>query len=139
MSRSEQLRFLPLWKAIGALFILAAFILSLGPDVTPTGIPHIDKVIHATSYAGLTFWFLLVYPRRFYWWIAVGFVLMGGMIEVLQYFIPYHMAEFNDAVANAVGVTVGWLLTLTPLGGILAWIDGRLARMRDLPGSDNAK
>ena len=129
-----------LWKAIGALFILAAFILSLGPDViTPPGIPHIDKVIHATSYAGLTFWFLLVYPRRLYWRIAVGFVVMGGMIEVLQYFIPYHKAEVNDAIANTVGVTVGWLLTLTPLGGILTWIDGQLGRLLELPGLRNGK
>ena len=139
MSQFEQLRFLRLWKGIGALFILAAFILSLGPDVTPSGIPHIDKVVHATSYTGLTFWFLMVYPRRHHWWIAVGFVVMGAMIEVLQYFIPYHMAEVNDAIANTIGVTIGWLLTLTPLGSVLAWVDGRLARLRDLPGTPDEK
>ena len=140
MSQSEQLRYLRLWKGIGALFILAAFILSLGPDVlTPSGIPHIDKVIHATSYTGLTFWFLMVYPQRYHWRIAVGFVVMGAMIEVLQYFIPFHQAEVNDAIANTIGVTLAWLLTLTPLGGVLAWVDEHLARLRDLPGTPDEK
>jgi len=131
MSQTEQLRFMRLWKGVGVLFIFAAFFLSLGPDVTPRGIAHIDKVIHAFSYTGLTFWFLLVYPKRFYWRIAVGFVVMGGMIEVLQYFTPYHKAEVNDAIANTIGVTAGWLLTLTPLGDILSWVDGQLARLWD--------
>ena len=140
MPQSEQLRLIRLWKGIGILFIFAAFILSLGPDVvTPSGIPHIDKVIHASSYAGLTFWFLLVYPRRLYWRIAVGFVVMGAMIEVLQYFVPYHKAEVNDAIANTIGVTTGWLLTLTPLGGVLTWVDAQLARLWDLPGVRNGK
>ena len=140
MPQSEQLSLIRLWKSVGVLFILAAFILSLGPDVvTPSGIPHIDKVIHASSYAGLTFWFLLVYPRRLYWRIAVGFVVMGAMIEVLQYFVPYHKAEVNDAIANTIGVTTGWLLTLTPLGGVLTWVDAQLARLWDLPGVRNGK
>jgi len=131
MSQNVQLRYLRLWKGLGLLFIVAAFVLSLGPDVTPKGIPHIDKFIHATSYAGLTFWFLLVYPKRHHWMFAVGFVVMGGLIEVMQYFTPYHLAEVNDAIANTVGVTIGWLLNLTPLGGLLAWFDGLLARLWD--------
>jgi len=125
----EQLRFLRLWRGLGALFILAAFVLSLGPDVTPRGVPHIDKFIHATSYAALTYWFLQTYPRRFHWMIAVGFVLMGALIEVLQYFVPYHIAEVNDAIANTIGVSAGWIVTLTPLGGLLAWVDRQLARL----------
>jgi len=132
MSLSEQLRFTRLWKGIGALFILAAFVLSLGPDViTPKGFSHIDKLVHAISYSGLTFWFLLIYPRRAHWKFALAFVIMGGLIEILQSFSPYHVAEVNDEIANIVGVTMGWLLASSPIGGILAWIDQSLARIFD--------
>lgn len=117
---------------MGVFFIVMAFALSLGPDVTPSDVPHLDKILHTLAYAGLTFWFVQLYPKRWHLALAAGLISMGILIEVLQYFESYHSAEVKDALANAIGVAGGWISTKTPLGQILPMVDQFIAR-RDVP------
>ena len=42
----------------------------------------------------------------------VGLPLYGGLIEVLQSFMPYHLAEWGDLIADGLGVVIGFGLTV---------------------------
>ncbi len=37
-------------------------------------------------------------------------VAFGGLMEIVQYFLPYRSSEWMDVAANAVGATIGLIL-----------------------------
>jgi VanZ family protein len=89
-----------------------------GPDVAlagPFGLGA-DKWLHAASYAvvaGLAVWTVRARRARDGALALVAVVLavaaFGAGIEVVQSFVPGRTASGGDAVANAVGATVGTL------------------------------
>lgn len=133
MDNEIDLRYLRAWQALGVLFIAAAFVASLGPYPVKSSIHNLDKYFHAATYAGLAYWFMQLNVRRRYVWVAVGFVLMGILIEYLQSFTRTRTADIYDALANTLGVAVGWGLTLTPAGRLLEAIDQWLRGGRGAP------
>jgi len=38
----------------------------------------------------------------------VALPFYGGLIEILQSFTPYHLAEWRDLLADVIGVAIGW-------------------------------
>ena len=133
MGSEVDLRYLRVWQAVGILFIIAAFVASLGPYPVRSSIHNLDKYFHVVTYAGLAYWFMQLNVRRRYIRVAVGFVLMGILIEYLQSFTRTRTADIYDALANTLGVAIGWGLTLTPAGRLLETIDQRLRGGRDVP------
>lgn len=125
------LRYLRVWQAVGAILIVAAFIASLGPYPIRSSIHNLDKLFHAATYAGLAFWFMQLNVRRRYFWVAIGLVAMGILIEYLQTYTRTRLADVYDALANTLGVAVGWGMTLTPAGRLLAMVDRWLGRGLD--------
>lgn len=53
------------------------------------------------------------------------------MVEVLQGATTYRDADWFDLLANAVGVTSGFILWRTPLGGCFQWIEGWLEQRQE--------
>jgi VanZ family protein len=74
-------------------------------------IPNLDKIIHILLYIPLGF--LLSLPKissRFMLnlFIPLGLgSLYGGMLELLQYFVPGRTFSWGDEVANILGVGIG--------------------------------
>lgn len=66
-----------------------------------------DKAQHAIAFGTLAVLAVLAYPgvSKF----RIGFLLLalGVLIEVLQYFSGYRYGDWQDAVADGVGVLVG--------------------------------
>lgn len=94
--------------AIGWALVGTVLWLSLTPHPPTVDFESSDKVGHFLSYAGLMFWFALLYrrtPTRA--WYAIGFVAMGIAIEFIQ---PYTGRDFEwaDMLADGVGVVLGW-------------------------------
>jgi VanZ family protein len=110
-----------LWLGIGLLWVVIVVVLSLIPEPPSVGqFQDIDKLEHGAAYAFLMFWFAQIYPaRRTRRVIAFSFVLLGIVIECLQGLSGFRQFEYTDMAANTLGVLVGLLLALTPLGGIL--------------------
>jgi VanZ family protein len=69
-----------------------------------------DKALHAIAYGTLTVLAVLAYPGVEKLCIALGMCLQGVIIEVLQYWSGYRYGDWQDAVADAVGVVFGLLL-----------------------------
>jgi len=64
---------------------------------------------------------------------AIAGVLLGGVLEVAQYYVPGRTASYADAAANTLGVVVGVLVAMRAGrvlarcfdADLLAMIDGR--------------
>lgn len=101
---------------IGLLLVVA---LSLIPQeaMPPTGLW--DKANHVLAYAALAATGSLAYRGVRSWvLVAVGLLILGAALEVVQSALPDRVASFHDVAANAVGVALGALLAV---GGDVSW------------------
>ena len=80
-----------------------------------------DKIGHTLAYFAMMMWFAQLYKRRFHAWWGLGFIALGIALEYLQGWSGYRDFEYLDMMADAAGVTFGWLL-----GGTTAarWLSG---------------
>ena len=99
---------------IGWILVLTVITLSL---ININGaIPDVkngDKIGHFLAYFALMSCFSWLYQRplvrNLY---AIGFIIMGGLMEVLQSLSPYRTADINDFHVNTIGVIVGFIFAV---------------------------
>ena len=66
-----------------------------------------DKALHFTAYFGLSLMTTFAVRRkRHAWWAALGLVLLGGSLEIIQGYTGRD-ADIFDELANAFGVLSG--------------------------------
>ena len=82
------------------------------------GRPWIDKAVHLCEYLLLA-WLLAQtvraaqWPRRSVAGFAAGAsVAYGALLEVVQGFLPYRMADVQDLAMNMVGTALGVILAM---------------------------
>lgn len=118
------------WLHIGWIMVLLVIYLSL--TASPPQVPKFqfsDKFEHLLAYFMLMGWFGQLYPAFSRQIIsALGFVLMGILLEFVQGWSGYRMFEVQDMLANTTGVLLGWWLTRTGCAGWLQQFDRLLAR-----------
>ncbi|MCK9507835.1 MAG: VanZ family protein [Pigmentiphaga sp.] len=95
---------LTFWGALLGVLVLS---LISAPDTLPS--TGWDKTNHVLGFGVLSFLGYLAYPKRL-WGVASGLLLFGIAIEGLQSLRPNRYAEFNDVVADVIGIAVGLLL-----------------------------
>ena len=118
-----QYRFGRIWLLLGWGMVASVFVLSLIPIDVDLG-EGSDKFEHFVAYAGLAFWFGLLYvQRRWQLGFALGFIVMGVAIEYLQGMTDYRSFEVGDMLADAFGALFGFALLQTPLGNALVWVE----------------
>ena len=90
---------------------LNALALSPAPYLPPLDIFNWwDKAQHAIGFGTLTVLAVLAYPQVSKFRVAMLLCLQGVAIEVLQYVGGYRFGDWQDAVADAVGVLLGLVL-----------------------------
>ena len=102
-----------LWKALFWLCFVMLNVLALSPaySLQPLEIFNWwDKTQHAIGFITLTVLAVLAYPHIHKLHIALCLCGHGALIEVFQYFGGYRYADWQDAIADAVGVGLGLLL-----------------------------
>jgi len=115
-----------IWAVLGYLMLLTVIVLSLVQIEQPLDITNVDKYQHLLAYGALMYWWGMVQPpRRWFWMIALP--LMGLSLEWAQTLLAYRVMEWNDALANTLGVVLALLLLATPAGRLLALVDRKLA------------
>ena len=95
------------WVCFLALNALA---LSPAPYLPPGLFDWWDKAQHAIAFGTLTVLAVLAYPCVSKFRIGFLMLALGVLIEVLQYFSGYRYGDWQDAVADGVGVLVGLVL-----------------------------
>ena len=109
-----ELKHRKLWFALGYLMLAVVAYASLAPITTD--VPTSDKTLHFITYGILSAFFTtLVQASRSLWLVAVGLVLFGILLEILQGLTGYRYFEVMDMLANSLGVLTGLLLRLTPM------------------------
>lgn len=122
----RPLRHFWLWRAIGRALILLSLIIALVPAPQVIGsVAFGDKIGHALAFALLMLWYAQLYGGRSRNLCAIGLVLFGAGIEVLQTLVPYRSGDLWDLLADAAGVALGLLLARTRLADVLSRVGGR--------------
>ena len=98
-----------LWRAGGWLGVALTLAFSLGPPTVGEDESQLDKLAHLAGYAVLMFWWAQLVTRR-RWRLALAVMAFGGVIELLQGLTPERQPDPLDALANAAGVLLGWLV-----------------------------
>lgn len=79
-----------------------------------------DKYNHLIAYAFLMLWFGQLYQHSRAWFrIAILLILFGSLMELLQGVLPHRWFDFNDALANTMGVIFGVLVLFVGGDGVL--------------------
>lgn len=90
---------------------LTGFALSPAPYLPPLDIFNWwDKAQHAIGYGTFMASALLAYPKASKLRLAALLCLHGCLIEVLQYFSGYRFGDWQDALADGVGVLLGFAI-----------------------------
>jgi VanZ family protein len=101
------------------LFALVALVcyLAFAPQPPKEADLGWDKLNHTTAFAVLTLAGCFGYAgsRRSVLWVLVGMLALGGLIEIVQYFVPGRSADWVDLGADAIGMAIGVTLALSAL------------------------
>jgi VanZ family protein len=122
---SSPLRFKILWLSIGWSLVLAVIVLALIPPPSITkGAIYTDKIGHFIAYFILMGWFAQIYhvPKQRLLFM-IGFLLLGGLLEILQGLSGIRQADWFDMLANSTGVLAAWQLTKNRFAYVLVYID----------------
>lgn len=127
-----MLRYFKLWLSIGWLmvFLLCYFSLISDPPEIKFDLKYFDKVRHFIAYFILMFWFSQLYKtsksRLFYF---VFFIVMGVILEILQGMGGVRYFEYNDMLANSLGVLFAWKVTQGKLNNVLFSVEKVLIKI----------
>ncbi len=117
------------WYLLGAFLVLAVIVTGLLPSRDLPSLSLNDKLEHALAYAVTAVWFGGLIPRRHYWLLTVGLLVLGAAIEIAQGAMHVgRTADFRDWLANAVGVAVGMGACLAGLDQWVSWVERRVRR-----------
>jgi VanZ family protein len=116
------------WLAGGWLLIGLIVYLSLTPHPPePLSFPDADKLEHGMAYGSLALWFCQIYlSMRSRMIVLAALIGLGVGLEFVQGWTGYRFFDVWDMVANSIGVTLGFLLALTPLGRLFILIETAL-------------
>lgn len=118
------------WAGLGWVMLLSVIVLSLVRIEQPLQLEHADKFQHLLAYGCLMYWWGMVQPgKRRLWMIALP--VLGLLLEWAQTLVAYRSLDWNDALANLLGVIGALVLLATPANRLLARVDRKLADRAD--------
>lgn len=102
-----------------AILVLCLMDLSDVNTVKRVRIPHADKIVHLLMYTILSFlWGMVLLRTHFFKEVnhiilIMSFVIFGLAIEILQGYGGFNRSfEWQDIVANTIGVIIGYFICL---------------------------
>lgn len=99
------------WGFIFWSCVAVVLFLSLSPPAPYLPTVGWDKSNHVLAFSVLAVLGCRTYPTHISA-VMAGLLLYGGLIEVLQSFTPYRVAEWGDIIADGLGVIIGFGLDL---------------------------
>ena len=113
------------WRGLLLLLIAAVSYLALTPQ-PPAGVDlGWDKLNHVAAFTALAFSACRGFPdsRGTRLVVLCALLAFGGLIEVLQYFVPGRSSEWGDLLADVIGIASGAFIAAA-----LPWARSMLAR-----------
>lgn len=122
--KKHNLSYKKIWLALGIAMVVFVIVDTLlyVPIGVPKGVP--DKFLHIFGYFSMMGWFVQIYHnKKHQMLLAIGFVCMGISLEFLQGWGGVRQYEVADMLANATGVLLAWVLSLTRFADILFLVE----------------
>lgn len=126
------LRYPRRWQIAGMVLLASVLLLAMVPAIwlwpqDPSKEWSLsDKWLHGITFAVLALWFSGQYARDAYWKLVLGLLAFGALIEMFQRMTSYRTAEWNDLLADLLGIVVGITIALAGAGGWSVRIEQRL-------------
>ena len=97
------------WRAVLLGLVVVVSYLTLTSKPLPSIDFGWDKLNHMLAFTALSFSAYLGYPasRTTRFFLLAALVAFGGLIEVLQMFVPSRSSEWGDLIADSIGVACG--------------------------------
>ncbi len=119
-----NLKFKKTWLFIGVIQILVTFYLCLRQTIASgQEVEHLDKLFHFSTYLLLTFYQVNIHGPKQKYKIFLFFMLLGSLIEVLQFFTGYRSFDLYDILANSLGSAYAIIFSIAFQINILAWLE----------------
>ncbi len=99
------------WAFIFWSCVAVVLLLSLSPPAEHLLAAGWDKSNHVLAFSVLAILGCRTYPSHLAA-VMAGLLLYGGLIEVLQSFTPYRVAEWGDIIADGLGLFLGFGLDI---------------------------
>ena len=125
------LRYPWLWRILGWVLIAGVIFGSVAPGSWLRGVPGPDEFQHAGSYFVLTFWFAGLYARSRLGLIAAVFLTLGLAMEIIQGQLSYRGFDYEDLLANFVGILIASGLSFWFLAGWCQRVERLLPLTKD--------
>ncbi len=108
-----------LWRIIWGVLMAVVGYLAFTPEPPPSADMGWDKLNHSSAFAAMAFAACFSFPRslRRQCTGLAGMLAYGGLIEIVQLFIPGRTGEWADLLADALGIGAGAAIALV----ILRW------------------
>ncbi len=119
-----------LWLGVWIFGWALCIVLSLLPPIPLGGPQDSDKIGHFLAYFTLSAWAMAIFrSRRAQLLAAVALVLLGLGVEWAQANLTTdRQGDLRDALANSLGIAMGFMLAFTPAATMLERIDRKFLR-----------
>ncbi len=127
----RPLRWPRAWLCAWSALVVAVVVASLLParDLPPMPFEGVDKIEHLLAYAAMATGAIMLFASRATQAaVAIALVALGIGLEFAQgAMTDSRMADGADALANAMGVAIGWTMGRTPVAHGLLALEASLA------------
>lgn len=107
-----------LLRVLPVLAVMAVILFAgLKPEPVPQMFDQQDKLHHLLGFAALASTMRLAFSRPHVIWVLAISLTVALLVELGQGYWPHRTASTADMLANALGVTLGWLCSLA-----FAWL-----------------
>lgn len=119
-----------LWLGVWVFGWAVCIALSLLPPIPLGGPQDSDKIGHFLAYFTLSAWAVSIFrTRRAQGLAALSLVALGLGIEWAQAHLTVtRQGDLRDALANTLGIALGFAVSFTPVARVLEHIDRRFFR-----------
>jgi VanZ family protein len=102
------------WRIVLLVLVAVVSYLAMTPTPPEDLTTGWDRLNHVSAFAALALsaWFGYRDRRSTLLWLLLALLAFGGLIEVVQYFVPGRSCEWGDLFADSVGIAGGSLLAL---------------------------
>ena len=100
-----------MWRIFLVLLIAVVGFLALSPNPPVSADLGWDKLNHIAAFTALAFTGYLSFSTslRHQNLLLLGVLAFGGLIEIIQLFVPGRACEWGDLFADSIGITCGAL------------------------------
>ena len=94
------------WRFIFFVTAMAVLFLAIVPTSTPLPTTGWDKSNHVIAFSALAYLGQKAFSQNAFK-LIIGLIAFGGLIELLQTFTPTRFGEWQDLMADTIGIFIG--------------------------------